>query len=99
MSDDKIFPDGLMFKAPREGSPDFVKGSISVKLREFFEFCKAHQDGDWLNFNVKLSRGGKLYCELDTWKPTKQAEPQQGFDPETGTGSDPMPGDDSDIPF
>ena len=96
MSDDIIFVDGLMYKPPHEKAPDFVKGKLSFKLKEFFEFAKQHQHDGWLNAEMKVSKNGKIYFQLDTWKPTKQ-----GFDPATGTGSDPMPSNDvdQDIPF
>jgi hypothetical protein len=71
MSDEKIFANGLIFKAPREGAPDFVKGSLSIKVQEFIEFIEfleafVKPDG-WLNIDIKESRGGKLYCELNTY--------------------------------
>jgi hypothetical protein len=66
---DKIFADGLIFKAPREGAPEFVKASISIKVAEFISFLEANVKPDgWLNLDVKESRGGKLYCELNTYQ-------------------------------
>ena len=95
MSDDITFVDGLIFKKPAENAPDFVIGKLSVKLKEFFEFAKLHQSEGWLNAEIKVSRAGKPYIALDTWKPAKQEEQQvpeqQGFDPDTGTGSDEIP--------
>jgi hypothetical protein len=35
MDNNLEFPDGLIYKLPREGAPDFVKGSISIKRAEF----------------------------------------------------------------
>ena len=38
------------------------------------------QDGEWVNFDVKVSQGGKWYCEIDTWKPADgqmQGSPQE----------------------
>lgn len=63
-----IWPDGLMFKRPREGAPDFVKGSLSVNVKKFQEFMKKYQNNEWLNFDLKVSRQGqKLYLQLNTY--------------------------------
>lgn len=72
MSEEKrevIFADGFIFKKPREGAPDFVKGDISIKVGEFIEFLNKHNNNGWVNLNLKKSQGGKLYVDLNTWKP------------------------------
>ena len=84
---DNVFIEGMMYKPPRENAPDFVKGSISVKLKDFFEFAKKNQNDGWLNIDMKVSKGGKLYFALNTWKPEKK----EGWDSDTGTGSDQIP--------
>ena len=69
----KIFADGIMFKKPREGSPEFVKGSISIKVNDFIEFCKKHDSFGWVNLDLKKSATkGTLYLELNTWKPASK---------------------------
>jgi len=65
---EKIFCDGMIFKRPREGAPDFVKGAISVKVDEFKRFLDLHNSEGWVNLDLKVSKGGKLYLELNTWK-------------------------------
>ncbi len=35
---EKVFAEGFIFKRPREGAPDFVKGNISIKVDEFGAF-------------------------------------------------------------
>ena len=74
---DKIFADGIMFKRPREGAPDFVKGSLSIKVEDFIKFLKAHDNEGWVNLDLKKSQGGKLYLELNTWKKEKASEPSE----------------------
>ncbi len=64
---DKIFPDGIIFKKPREGAPDFVKGSLSFKVDEAVAFLKEHQNKGWVNLDLKKSKAGKLYLELNTF--------------------------------
>lgn len=80
----KIFANGLMFKRRREGAPEFIKGHVSVKVDEFTAFLKAHQDAKgWVNLDLKLSQGDKLYFELDQWKPKAPvpANDREGIDP------------------
>lgn len=66
---DKIFADGVFFKKPREGAPGFVKGSVSIKLQDFKPFAEKHANDGWINLDLKESQGGKLYFQLNTWKP------------------------------
>ena len=65
---EKIFTQGFIFKRPREGAPDFVKGAISIKVDEFIDFLSKHQNDGWVNIDLKKSREGKLYTELNTYK-------------------------------
>lgn len=65
---DKTFANGLIVKAPREGAPEFVKATLSIKTEEFVAFLEAHTKADgWCNIDVKESRGGKWYAELNSW--------------------------------
>ena len=66
---DPVFADGIFFKQPRDGAPDFVKGSVSVKVDEALPFLQANQDDGWVRLDLKESRNGKLYFQLNTWKP------------------------------
>jgi hypothetical protein len=92
MSDDKIFADGLIFKLPREGAPDFVKGSLSIRVDEFVAWIGKTVTPDnngWLNIDLKVSKGGKAYAELNTYKklgmtdkPASLEYPQDDINPE-----------------
>lgn len=68
---DKIFADGFRFDKPREGAPTFVKGRLSIKSPEAISFIKKYAQGGWVNLDLKLSQGGKLYLELNTFKKTE----------------------------
>jgi hypothetical protein len=61
--------DGIIFKLPRDGSPDFVKGSLSFKVEEAIAWLQANSENGWCNVNLKVSKSGKPYAALDTWKP------------------------------
>jgi len=72
---EKIFADGFRFEKPREGSPDFVKGRLSIKAPEAISFLEKHQNnGGWVNLDLKKSQKGMLYLELNTWQPKKENE-------------------------
>lgn len=78
MSDVK-FIDGFFAKAPRQGAPDFVKGSVSIKIEDFAKWVgaykKANPGEEWLNIDIKESRGGKWYASENTWKPAGSDKP------------------------
>lgn len=89
------FINGLMFKAPHERAPDFVKAKGSIKRTELIETLQG-MEGEWVNFDVKESRGGKWYCSVDNWEPTKDQEYKEGMSQAKAE----LPLDDgSDIPF
>lgn len=78
MAEEKIFPSGFNIKPPRDTAPDWVKGSISIKVEDFVSFLNDNEKKGWVNLEMKMSKAGNLYCELDTWEPSKkeEAEPQ-----------------------
>ena len=70
---EKVFADGFIFKR-RESAPEFIIGEISVKVDEAVEFLQKNANKGWVNLDVKLSKGGKYYIELNTFKPEKKTE-------------------------
>lgn len=68
------FIDGLSFKAPKEGAPDFIIARGSIKRLDLIAWLKA-KEGEWINFDLKEAKGGRLYASVDNWKPdsNKQA--------------------------
>lgn len=97
---DKEFVDGLIVKAPRDGAPDFVKCSISIKRKDLGNWLRA-KDDDWINLDVKESKQGKWYAEVNDWKPqqdqaAKKPSGQQSTAP-SGNQFDDF--EDQDIPF
>jgi hypothetical protein len=68
MAEEKVFADGFIFKR-REGAPEWVVGGISVKVDEAVAFLSQHQKNGWVNIDVKRSKGGSYYMELDTYVP------------------------------
>jgi hypothetical protein len=69
MEDKKpIFVDGLRFWLPREGAPDFVKGALSIDIAKLTNWLN-NQTEDKIIIDLKVSRGGKSYAQLNTYKP------------------------------
>jgi hypothetical protein len=73
MEKQKVFADGFVFKR-NENAPDFVIGSLSIKVEEAVAFLKQHTKNGWVNLQVKNSQGGKYYIELDTFEPKAQQQ-------------------------
>ena len=82
---DKTFAEGMIIK---DAKPEFVLCKVSFKLSEFSKFVKEHKTDDgWLNVDIKRSKKGGLYAELNTWKKQDdQPAPEPDFS-------------DDDIPF
>lgn len=67
---EKVFVDGMIFRLPREGAPDFVKGSLAFSVEKMKAWLDQNKDDrGWVNVNLKVGRSGSEYAELDTWKP------------------------------
>lgn len=82
---DKQFVNGMIFKIPTN-APEWVKGTLSVKAEDFYQFMKQHVNNGWLNIDLKVSKSGKAYAELNTYgqqnqqpKFNNQNQQQQGF--------------------
>lgn len=69
MSEEKEFPQGLIAKAPHQNAPEFVKCRISIKRADLGNWLRSKQD-EWINLDVKVSKGGKWYAEVDNYKAT-----------------------------
>ena len=93
----KVFADGFSFKR-NDNAPEFVVGRQSVKVDEAVTFLQQHQKNGWVNIDIKQSKKGTYYCELDTW----EAKPQTSA-PTTAelaaTAPAPAPTTADDVPF
>jgi hypothetical protein len=94
---EKLFVDGMIIK---KGRKDFIKCSLAFKCKDFTEFMKANHKEGWLNVDLKMSKSGKLYAEVDTWEPNKKddswGEPAPEDTTDFGSG---VPQNDPEIPF
>ena len=107
MSEQKetIFLNGFIFKRPRAGGPDFVKGEMSIKADEAIAFINQHAKNGWLNADLLASKDNtKLYFKLNTWeKPVDTAQPPSEAPqaaPQGANEQQDVPDiDDSNVPF
>jgi len=77
LADEIEFVNGLIVKAPHQNAPDFVKCAISIKVADLSEWL-AGKNEEWVNIDVKESRGGKWYAAVSTFKPKQRdAAPEQ----------------------
>lgn len=67
---------GGMRVSRNEKAPDFVLASIGVNIGDFVAWADKYSKNGWVNFQLKKSKGGKLYAELDTWE--KKPDPTKG---------------------
>lgn len=78
MSDKELeFVDGLIVKAPRENAPSFVKATISIKVEDLGKWLREKYkagEKDWINIDVKESKGGKWYAAVSTYKHGEKAK-------------------------
>jgi len=68
MADDIEFVPGMIVKEPHKNAPPFVICQVAVKRKELGNFLRS-KDEDWINMTIKKAKSGKLYIEVDNWKP------------------------------
>ena len=97
---DIIFVKGMFVNAPREGAPEFVKGSLSIKPAELIAWLNEQTPNEkgYIKIDLKEGREAKWYASLDTWKPTDRKE---GHNKAKADGYAPAKKEfvDSEIPF
>ena len=80
---EKQFADGLRFELPGEKAPAWVKGKISIKADAFIKFLEANKnERGWVNLDVKESKGGNIYVELNTYSSQKPPTDSGGEPPQ-----------------
>lgn len=100
MADEIEFPQGLMARELGPKAPDFVKAKLLIKRTELITWLTGKND-DWINIDVKRSKGGKLYCSVDQWTPDQGDVNAKGIDNARQQAQAPTHPDvdDDDIPF
>ena len=77
----KIFPNGIYYNKPRQGAPEFVRGSISIKVDEAVPFLQKNKNAQgYVNLDMLLSKDKALYLALNEWKkPESMEKKSNGF--------------------
>ena len=74
----KEFCKGLYFnetdltKNIETSEKQFIFFKVSIRKKELMEYLESqNNDDDWINIDVKRSKGGKFYGEVNTFKPNR----------------------------
>jgi len=90
------FIDGLIVKAPHQKAPEFVKAAISIKRAELIAWLQSRND-EWINADVKVSRNGKWFAAVNTFKKEERAQSEApARSPAPANSGDPF--EDDDLP-
>lgn len=65
---EKQFVDGLSVKEKNENVPEWIKMRLLANRIQLIEWLQS-QTEKWIDIDVKESKAGNLYCEVNTWKP------------------------------
>ena len=69
MGEENTLPKGIFLKPPHSGAPSWVKGQIGIKLDDAIEYLKENvNDRGYVNLDLKESKAGKLYLDLNTYE-------------------------------
>jgi hypothetical protein len=55
---------------------------LSIKPQELAAWLQG-KDGEWVNVDVKVSKNGKAYAAVDSWKPEAQNQRHAPSSPQT----------------
>lgn len=96
MAEEMEFVDGLIAKAPHEKAPDFVKANLSIKVEQLAKWLQGKAGQEWVNVDVKVSKGGKWYASVSNYK-KEEAKVEHRPNPKGDDGS--VAGMADEIPF
>ena len=69
----KEFAKGFIFKR-NDNAPEWAIGKLSIKAQEAIQFINEKNNGGWVNLEIKKSKEGKFYIELDTYEAKAKVE-------------------------
>ena len=71
------FIKGLFNNPKREGSPDFVMGSVSLKVEDFIGWLKENvNDKGYINLDILQGDKG-CYLKHNNWQPNREKKEQK----------------------
>lgn len=75
---DRIFVNGLISKKVSDKAPEWILGALSINVESLTNWLnttgKQVQSNGWINLNIKKSKDGKRYIEVDTYNPQQVAQ-------------------------
>ncbi len=76
------FTKGMFVKTPDRYKelPSFIKAKLAIRREEFIEWLEGKPGDEWVNIDIKVSRKGKWYAQVDNWKPEYTLGPKENFD-------------------
>lgn len=64
------FPEGIFFNKPHEKAPDFVKGTIDIKVEQAVQWLKENaNDSGYVKLDLKIAKSGNPYLSHNDWQP------------------------------
>ncbi len=71
---EKQFPEGIRVSR-HEKSPEWKVCELGIHVEQFYAWAKKHEKvSGYVNVDIKRSKGGKLYADLNDWTPEKKTE-------------------------
>jgi hypothetical protein len=70
---EKQFAKGFIFKR-NDNAPEWAIGKLSIKAQEAIQFINEKNNSGWVNLEIKKSKEGKFYIELDTYEAKAKVE-------------------------
>ena len=98
MSNEPKFVNGMICKRSAQ-APEWVLVNLSLKVDELTSFLGMNESDGWVNVQIKRSKSGKIYAQVDDWKPqqkTQSAEQPPSFPAEDQSFNDQTI---DDVPF
>lgn len=91
-NDNTKFASGFYYKAPNENAPEWIDGRIVIKVNDFAawftQWQEANPEAAWLSFDLKTSKEGKKYAQINTFEkvgmtenPVKKEEAKDDINP------------------
>lgn len=78
-----VFSKGIFFQKPKEGSPAWVYGRVSIHIDDFNAWAEQYVDEERkIKLDICFPRDAtkQIYCKLNTYVPKKKEENNQsGF--------------------
>ena len=102
---ERVFADGFSFRKPSADAPEYVVGSLSLKVDDAIAFVNAHKNANgWINLSIMIGRSGNPYVELNTYEPKKDDGEPTEVKPKAKAKPAPQPEpeveeEDEDLPF